>query len=130
MQDLDELAKFCCECLCGIKREQNYFALCQQILPEVQQDKILYHNRLRQVLHPMINCLVGSELSEIVTGMITGLPSNDLKLALQDWSVLTSYVERASQLVFEQALRNATNQNSNDWTLFISLQVKVSYATE
>ena len=99
------------------------------MLHEAQQDGLNYRKKLSKALLPSIDCLVGSELSEIVTGMIIDLPEEDFKLALQDWSALTSQVEKASQLVFEHSLKLAT-QSNNDWTLFFTHQVNVSYATE
>ena len=99
------------------------------MLHEAQQDGLNYRKKLSEALLPSIDCLVGSELSEIVTGMIIDLPEEDFRLALQDWSALISQVEKASQLVFEHSLKLAT-QKTNDWTLFFTHQVNVSYATE
>jgi len=54
------------------------------------------------VLYEHINGLVGPKAPK-VTGMLIDLPIEDIKLIMQDWSLLQTRVQQASELLDQQA---------------------------
>jgi hypothetical protein len=53
------------------------------------------------VLYEHINTLVGAKAPK-VTGMLIDLPIEDIKLIMQDWSLLQTRVQQASELLDQQ----------------------------
>jgi len=54
------------------------------------------------VLYEHITGLVGAKAPK-VTGMLIDLPIEDIKLIMQDWSLLQTRVQQASELLDQQA---------------------------
>ena len=54
------------------------------------------------MLYEHINGLVGPKAPK-VTGMLIDLPIEDIKLIMQDWSLLQTRVQQASELLDQQA---------------------------
>ena len=60
-----------------------------------------YKDQVGTVLYEHINTLVGQKAPK-VTGMLIDLPIEDIKLIMQDWSLLQTRVQQASELLDNQ----------------------------
>jgi len=81
--------------------EQRYLLACQQIFPAVVPENPNYKDQVGTVLYEHINTLVGAKAPK-VTGMLIDLPIEDIKLIMQDWSLLQTRVQQASELLDQQ----------------------------
>ena len=82
--------------------EQRYLMACQQIFPAVVPENPNYKDQVGTVLYEHITGLVGAKAPK-VTGMLIDLPLEDIKLIMQDWSLLQTRVQQASELLDQQA---------------------------
>lgn len=82
--------------------EQRYLMACQQIFPAIVPENPNYKDQVGTVLYEHITGLVGAKAPK-VTGMLIDLPLEDIKLIMQDWSLLQTRVQQASELLDQQA---------------------------
>lgn len=84
-----------------MSQEQRYLMACHQIIPAVVPENPNYKDQVGTVLYEHINNLVGAKAPK-VTGMLIDLPIEDIKLIMQDWSLLQTRVQQASELLDNQ----------------------------
>ena len=84
-----------------MSQEQRYLMACHQIIPAVVPENPNYKDQVGTVLYEHINTLVGGKAPK-VTGMLIDLPIEDIKLIMQDWSLLQTRVQQASELLDNQ----------------------------
>jgi len=81
--------------------EQRYIMACHQILAAVMPENPNYKDQVGTVLYEYIAQIVGPKAPK-VTGMLIDLPIEDIKLIMQDWSLLNTRVNQASELLDNQ----------------------------
>jgi len=81
--------------------DQRYLLSCHQILPAVVPENPNYKDQVGTVLYEYIQQLIGGKAPK-VTGMLIDLPIDDIKLIMQDWSLLNTRVQQASELLDQQ----------------------------
>merc|ERR1712051_412380 len=84
-----------------MSQEQRYLMACHAIIPAVVPENPNYKDQVGTVLYEHINNLVGAKAPK-VTGMLIDLPIEDIKLIMQDWSLLQTRVQQASELLDQQ----------------------------
>ena len=83
--------------------EQRYLYACHQILAAVVPENVNYKDQVGTVLYDFITHIVGPKAPK-VTGMLIDLPIDDIKLIMQDWSLLQTRVQQASELLDQQQM--------------------------
>lgn len=83
--------------------EQRYLMACHQIISAVVPENPNYKDQVGTVLYEYITQIVGPKAPK-VTGMLIDLPIEDIKLIMQDWSLLNTRVVQASELLDQQAM--------------------------
>merc|ERR1719230_1353243 len=78
--------------------EQRYLMACHQIIPAVTPENPNYKDQVGTVIYEYINALVGPKAPK-VTGMIIDLPVEDIRRVMQDWTLLSTRVQQASELL-------------------------------
>lgn len=81
--------------------EQRYLMACHQIIQAVIPENPNYKDQVGTVLYEYITQIVGPKAPK-VTGMLIDLPIEDIKLIMQDWSLLNTRVVQASELLDQQ----------------------------
>ena len=81
--------------------DQRYLQSCHQILAAIVPENPNYKDQVGTVLFEYIQQLIGSKAPK-VTGMLIDLPIDDIKLIMQDWSLLNTRVQQASELLDQQ----------------------------
>lgn len=81
--------------------EQRYLMSCHQILTAVVPENPNYKEQVGTVLFEYIQHLIGNKAPK-VTGMLIDLPIDDIKMIMQDWSLLNTRVTQASELLDNQ----------------------------
>ena len=82
--------------------EQRYAAYCHQIVNAVVPENPNYKDQVGTCLYEFITHIVGPTKAPKVTGMLIDLPIDDVKLIMQDWSLLNTRVQQASDLLDQQ----------------------------
>ena len=72
---------------------EDYKLKSQAVLPKVEADNANYRQDVGDFLYPFVCNLVGRYIAPQVTAMIDGLPLDELKLILTDWSHLLVRVQ-------------------------------------
>jgi len=81
--------------------EQRYLMACHQIINAVTPENPNYKDQVGTVLYEYITALVGPKAPK-VTGMIIDLPLEDIRRVMQDWTLLSTRVQQASELLDQQ----------------------------
>jgi len=81
--------------------EQRYLMACHQIINAVIPENPNYKDQVGTILYEYITTIVGPKAPK-VTGMLIDLPIEDIKLIMQDWSLLNTRVQQASELLDQQ----------------------------
>ena len=71
--------------------DQMYIMTTNAILPAIVPENPNYKDQVGTVLYEFVNQLVGQKAPKI-TGMLIDLPIDDIKLIMQDWSLLQTRV--------------------------------------
>ena len=71
--------------------DQKYIMTTNAILPAIVPENPNYKDQVGTVLYEFVNQLVGQKAPKI-TGMLIDLPIDDIKLIMQDWSLLQTRV--------------------------------------
>jgi len=82
--------------------EQRFLLACQQIIYAVVPENPNYKEQVGTVIFDFIKQIAGPEMAPKVTGMLIDLPIEDIKLIMQDWSLLQTRVQQASELLQNQ----------------------------
>ena len=82
--------------------EQKYLLACHQMLPALVPENPNYRTQVGTIFYEYIDQLIGSEKAPKVTGMLIDLPIEDIKLIMQDFSLLQTRVQQASELIAQQ----------------------------
>lgn len=81
--------------------EQRYLVACHQIIHAIAPENPNYKDQVGTVLYEYITALVGPKAPK-VTGMIIDLPIEDIRRVMQDWTLLSTRVQQASELLDQQ----------------------------
>jgi len=81
--------------------DQRYLVSCHQILAAIVPENPNYKDQVGTVLFEYIQQLIGAKAPK-VTGMLIDLPIDDIKMIMQDWSLLNTRVQQASELLDQQ----------------------------
>ena len=73
--------------------EQRYLLACQQIIYAVVPENPNYKEQVGTVIFDYIKSIAGPTMAPKVTGMLIDLPVDDIKLIMQDWSLLQTRVQ-------------------------------------
>merc|ERR1719389_190777 len=84
--------------------EQRYLLACHQIINAVTPENPNYKDQVGTVLYEYITALVGPKAPK-VTGMIIDLPVEDIRRVMQDWTLLSTRVQQASELLDQQQMQ-------------------------
>ena len=68
--------------------EQRFLLACQQIIYAVVPENPNYKEQVGTVIFDFIKQITGPEMAPKVTGMLIDLHIEDIKLIMQDWSLL------------------------------------------
>ena len=83
--------------------DQRYIMTCHSIINAVVPENPNYKNQVGTILYEYIQQIVGHKAPK-VTGMLIDLPIEDIKLIMQDWSLLNTRVQQASELLDQQQM--------------------------
>jgi hypothetical protein len=73
--------------------QDRYLYSCHQILPAIVPENPNYRTQVGTIFYEFIDLLIGAERAPKVTGMLIDLPIDDIKLIMQDWSLLQTRVQ-------------------------------------
>ena len=82
--------------------DNRYLYSCHQILPAIVAENPNYRTQVGTIFYEFIDALIGAEKAPKVTGMLIELPIEDIKLIMQDFSLLQTRVQQASELIAQQ----------------------------
>jgi hypothetical protein len=82
--------------------DNRYLYSCHQILPAIVAENPNYRTQVGTIFYEFIDALIGAEKAPKVTGMLIDLPIEDIKLIMQDFSLLQTRVQQASELIAQQ----------------------------
>merc|ERR1719226_279175 len=81
--------------------EQRYLMACYQIFNAVTPENPNYKDQVGTVIYEYVTALCGPK-SPKVTGMIIDLPVEDIRRIMQDFTLLATRVQQASELLDQQ----------------------------
>ena len=73
--------------------EQRYLLSCQQIIYAVVPENPSYKEQVGTIFFDYIKHIAGPDKAPKVTGMLIDLPIDDIKMIMQDWSLLQTRVQ-------------------------------------
>ena len=82
--------------------DQRYLYSCHQMLPAIVAENPNYRTQVGTIFYEYIDQLIGADKAPKVTGMLIDLPIEDIKLIMQDFSLLQTRVQQASELIAQQ----------------------------
>ena len=83
--------------------EQRYLMTCNAIIHAMVPENPNYKEQVGTTLYEYIAQLVGTTKAPKVTGMLIDLPIEDIKLIMQDFSLLQTRVQQASEMLEQQS---------------------------
>ena len=83
--------------------EQRYLMTCNAIIHAMVPENPNYKEQVGTTLYEYIAQLVGTTKAPKVTGMLIDLPIDDIKLIMQDFSLLQTRVQQASEMLEQQS---------------------------
>ena len=83
--------------------DQRYLMSCQQIINAVVVENPNYKEQVGTVLFEYIQHIVGPAMAPKVTGMLIDLSIDDIRIIMQDWQLLNTRIQQASELLENNA---------------------------
>ena len=79
--------------------EQRYLVSCSQLIFAVVPENPQYKEQVGTLLFDYIKHISGNEMAPKITGMLIDLPIEDIKMIMQDWGLLQTRVQQASDML-------------------------------